>query len=64
MTPHDALDVPAAFVAAFNSRDDDALARVYARLVATADSVKTIDDAHIIAAVAAVRTTEELRQCV
>jgi 2-isopropylmalate synthase len=42
----------------------DALARVYARLVATADSVKTIDDAHIIAAVAAVRTTEELRQCV
>lgn len=30
MTPHDALDVPAAFVAAFNSRDDEALARVYA----------------------------------
>ena len=43
----------------------DALARVYARLVATADSEKTIDDAHIIAAVAAVQSTpEELRQCV
>jgi ketosteroid isomerase-like protein len=34
MTPHDALDVPAAFVAAFNSRDDAALSRVY-----TADAV-------------------------
>ena len=43
----------------------EALALVYARLVATADSVKTIDDTHIIAAVTAVQSNpEELRQCV
>jgi hypothetical protein len=43
----------------------DALAQVYARLVATADSVKTIEDAHIVAAVAAVQAApEELGQCV
>jgi 2-isopropylmalate synthase len=47
----------------FNLRPD-ALAQVYARLVATADSVKTIEDAHIVAAVAAVQSApEELRQC-
>jgi 2-isopropylmalate synthase len=43
----------------------DALARVYARLVATADTVKTIEDFHIVEAVAADRlVTRELRQCV
>jgi 2-isopropylmalate synthase len=43
----------------------DALAVVYARLVATADSVKTIEDAHIIDAIQAVQmATEEPRQCV
>jgi 2-isopropylmalate synthase len=42
----------------------DALSRVYARLVATADSVKTIEDSHIIDAVRAVQTSEELRPCV
>ena len=42
----------------------DALARVYAQLVATADSVKTIEDAHIVDAVRAVQAaSEELRQC-
>jgi 2-isopropylmalate synthase len=39
----------------------DALARVYQRLVATADEVKTIEDYHIIAAVEEVT---ELRRCV
>jgi 2-isopropylmalate synthase len=39
----------------------DALARVYERLVATADEVKTIEDFHIIAAV---REVTELRRCV
>jgi 2-isopropylmalate synthase len=39
----------------------DALARVYQRLVKTADVVKTIDDAHIIEAV---HEVTELRQCV
>ena len=38
----------------------DALARVYAQLVATADQVKMIDDAHIIAAV---QQEMELRRC-
>jgi 2-isopropylmalate synthase len=43
----------------------DALAQVYTRLVATADTVKTIEDTHIIEAVQAVRTaSQELRQCV
>jgi len=43
----------------------EALALVYARLVHTADSVKTIDDTHIIAAITAVHSKpEELRQCV
>ena len=43
----------------------DALARVYAQLVATADTVKTIEDAHIIAAINAVQAApQELRQCV
>jgi 2-isopropylmalate synthase len=43
----------------------EALAAVYARLVATADTVKTIEDAHIIDAVHAVQAVpEELRQCV
>jgi 2-isopropylmalate synthase len=43
----------------------DALAEVYARLVATADLVKTIEDSHIIEAVTAVQSRgEELRQCV
>jgi 2-isopropylmalate synthase len=42
----------------------DALARVYARLVATADTVKTIEDAHIIDAINAVQTgPQELRPC-
>ena len=40
----------------------DALARVYARLIATADTVKAIEDYHIIEAVAAdQRTPQELR---
>jgi 2-isopropylmalate synthase len=39
----------------------DALARVYHRLIATADVVKTIEDVHIIAAV---QQESELRQCV
>jgi 2-isopropylmalate synthase len=39
----------------------DALNRVYQRLVATADAVKTIDDVHIIEAV---REVTELRRCV
>jgi 2-isopropylmalate synthase len=40
----------------------DALARVYARLIATADTVKAIEDSHIIEAVAAdQRTPQELR---
>jgi 2-isopropylmalate synthase len=38
----------------------DALARVYAQLVATADQVKMIEDAHVIAAV---QQEMELRQC-
>jgi 2-isopropylmalate synthase len=43
----------------------DALARVYARLVATADTVKTIEDFHIVDAVAADQhRAQELRQCV
>ncbi len=43
----------------------DALARVYERLVTTADTVKTIEDVHIIQAVAAVGSMrEELRPCV
>jgi 2-isopropylmalate synthase len=43
----------------------DALARVYAMLVARADTVKTIEDAHIIDAINAVHpVAEELRQCV
>jgi 2-isopropylmalate synthase len=43
----------------------DALAEVYARLVATADIVKTIEDSHIIEAVTAVQSRGEvLRQCV
>jgi 2-isopropylmalate synthase len=43
----------------------DALARVYARLVATADTVKTIEDGHIIDAIHAVQAVpEELRRCV
>ena len=43
----------------------DALARVYARLVATADTVKTIEDFHIVEAVAADQDrSQELRQCV
>ena len=43
----------------------DALARVYARLVATADTVKTIEDFHIVEAVAADQNrSQELRQCV
>jgi 2-isopropylmalate synthase len=39
----------------------DALARVYTRLVATADAVKTIEDFHIIEAV---QEVTELRRCV
>jgi 2-isopropylmalate synthase len=39
----------------------DALARVYQRLIATADEVKTIDDAHILDAV---HQVTELRRCV
>ena len=39
----------------------DALARVYQRLVATADAVKTIEDVHIIDAV---HEVTELRRCV
>jgi 2-isopropylmalate synthase len=39
----------------------DALARVYQRLVATADEVKTIEDVHIIEAV---HEVTELRRCV
>jgi 2-isopropylmalate synthase len=40
----------------------DALARVYARLIATADTVKAIEDYHIIEAVTAdQRTPQELR---
>src|SRR5262245_53359246 len=43
----------------------EALARVYARLVTTADTVKSIEDFHIIQAVAADQSTsEELRPCV
>jgi 2-isopropylmalate synthase len=42
----------------------DALARVYARLVATADTVKSIEDFHIIEAVAADQIVQELRPCV
>jgi 2-isopropylmalate synthase len=44
----------------------DALARVYARLVATADTVKTIEDFHIVEAVAAdhTATPQVLRPCV
>ena len=42
----------------------DALSRVYAQLVATADTVKTIEDSHIIDAVHAVQSAEELRPCV
>jgi 2-isopropylmalate synthase len=43
----------------------DALARVYARLIATADTVKAIEDYHIIEAVAAdQRTPRELRSWV
>jgi 2-isopropylmalate synthase len=42
----------------------DALSRVYAHLVATADIVKSIEDSHIIDAVRAVQSApEELRQC-
>ena len=39
----------------------EALARVYARLVATADHTKTIDDVHLIDAV---NEVQELRRCV
>ena len=44
----------------------EALARVYARLVATADTVKTIEDFHIVEAVAADHTpaARVLRPCV
>jgi 2-isopropylmalate synthase len=44
----------------------DALARVYARLIATADTVKAIEDSHIIEAVAADdhRTAQEVRSWV
>ena len=43
----------------------DALARVYARLVATADTVKTIEDFHIVEAVAVDQNRSQgLRQCV
>jgi 2-isopropylmalate synthase len=43
----------------------EALARVYARLVATADQVKAIEDVHIIDAVSADHTAvQELRPCV
>ncbi|HXG88003.1 MAG TPA: 2-isopropylmalate synthase [Vicinamibacterales bacterium] len=43
----------------------DALARVYARLVATADRVKAIEDFHIVDAVAADQSpAPELRPCV
>ncbi len=42
----------------------EALARVYARLVATADTVKTIEDFHIVEAVAADHAAQELRPCV
>ena len=43
----------------------DALARVYARLIATADTVKAIEDYHIVEAVAAdQRMPQELRPCV
>ena len=41
----------------------DALTRVYERLVTTADTVKTIEDAHILQAVAADQG-QELRPCV
>jgi 2-isopropylmalate synthase len=48
----------------FNLRPE-ALARVYARLVATADSVKSIEDFHIIEAVSADQSvSQELRSCV
>jgi 2-isopropylmalate synthase len=43
----------------------EALQRVYARLVATADTVKSIEDFHIIEAVSAVESvSQELRPCV
>jgi len=43
----------------------EALARVYARLVTTADTVKAIEDFHIVQAVAADQAaSRELRQCV
>jgi 2-isopropylmalate synthase len=43
----------------------DALERVYSRLVTTADTVKTIEDMHIIQAVAADQAmAQELRPCV
>jgi 2-isopropylmalate synthase len=42
----------------------EALTRVYARLVATADTVKAIEDLHIIEAVAAEQASQELRPCV
>jgi 2-isopropylmalate synthase len=43
----------------------DALLRVYTRLVATADTVKAIEDFHIVDAVTAEQAmTEELRPCV
>ena len=42
----------------------DALARVYSHLVHMADSVKVIEDAHIVTAVNTVQSrSEELRQC-
>ncbi|MGQ0735134.1 MAG: 2-isopropylmalate synthase [Acidobacteriota bacterium] len=41
----------------------DVLARVYARLVATADTVKSIEDFHVVEAVAA-EQARELRPCV
>jgi 2-isopropylmalate synthase len=47
----------------FNLRADT-LARVYARLVSTADTVKTIEDFHIVEAVAADHAAQELRPCV
>jgi 2-isopropylmalate synthase len=48
----------------FNLRPD-ALLRVYTRLVATADTVKAIEDFHIVDAVTAdQRTAQELRRCV
>ena len=42
----------------------EALARVYARLVTTADTVKAIEDFHIVQAVAADQAASRARPCV